>query len=140
MKRKLILSTLVSAIGGLLFGFDTAVINGAIPFFSEYFALSDLMKGWAVSSALLGGVIGALIAGKTGDRFGRKTTLKYTAALFLISAFGTGLADSITAFVFYRLIGGIAVGAASVLSPMYISEIAPPGSILGQTGEKPGNR
>ena len=126
MKRKLILSTLVSAIGGLLFGFDTAVINGAIPFFSEYFGLNDVMKGWAVSSALLGGIIGALIAGKTGDRFGRKTTLKYTAVLFLISAFGTGLADSITAFVFYRLIGGIAIGAASVLSPMYISEIAPP--------------
>ena len=126
MSRKLLLSTLVSAIGGLLFGFDTAVINGAIPFFSEYFGLTDVMKGWAVSSALLGGIIGALSAGKPGDRFGRKNTLKFTAALFLISAFGTGLADSITAFVIYRLLGGIAVGAASVLSPMYISEIAPP--------------
>ncbi len=126
MKRKLILCTLVSAIGGLLFGFDTAVINGAIPFFSEYFGLTDVMKGWAVSSALLGAIIGALGAGKPGDRFGRKTTLKFTAALFLISAFGTGLADSITVFVLYRLLGGVAVGAASVLSPMYISEISPP--------------
>jgi sugar porter (SP) family MFS transporter len=126
MKRNLILCTLVSAIGGLLFGFDTAVINGAIPFFSEYFGLSDAMKGWAVSSALLGAIIGALGAGKPGDRFGRKFTLIFTAAMFLISAFGTGLADNITVFVLYRLLGGVAVGAASVLSPMYISEISPP--------------
>lgn len=126
MNKKLILYTLVAALGGLLFGFDTAVINGAIPYFSEYFQLDEAMKGWAVSSALVGGILGALFAGRPGDYFGRRATLKFTAVLFLVSAFGTGLADSFSMFVIFRLIGGIAVGAASVLSPMYISEISPP--------------
>ncbi len=126
MKKNLILYTFVAALGGLLFGFDTAVINGAIPFFSEYFQLNEEMIGWAVSSALVGGIIGALFAGLPGDYFGRRATLKFTAVLFLVSAFGTGLADSFSTFIIYRLIGGVAVGAASVLSTMYISEIAPP--------------
>ncbi len=126
MNRKLIRYTLVAALGGFLFGFDTAVINGALPFFSEYFGLDKKMIGWAVSSALLGCMIGALFAGKPGDYFGRRASLKLSAILFLISAIGTGLANSITTFVIYRLIGGVAVGAASVLSPIYISEISPP--------------
>ena len=126
MKKNLILYTFVAALGGLLFGFDTAVINGALPFFSEYFQLSDAMKGWAVSSALIGCIAGALVVGWPGDRYGRKTTLQFLAILFLISAIGSGMANSLTEFVIYRLIGGIAVGGASVLSPMYISEISPP--------------
>lgn len=109
-----------------MFGFDTAVINGAIPFFSEYFQLSDAMKGWAVSSALVGCIAGALVIGWPGDKFGRKATLQFLAILFLISAIGSGMADSVASFVIYRFVGGIAVGGASVIAPMYISEIAPP--------------
>ncbi|MBS2212674.1 sugar porter family MFS transporter [Carboxylicivirga mesophila] len=126
MKGKLILYTLVAAIGGLLYGFDTAVINGALPFFKAHFQLNDIMTGWAVSSALVGCIIGAIGVGKPGDRYGRRQMLKLSAFLFLISALGTGLAPEITSFIVFRFIGGLAVGAASVLSPMYISEIAPP--------------
>lgn len=126
MKKSLISYTIVAAIGGLLFGFDTAVVNGAIPFFSEYFDLNDAMKGWAVSSALIGCIAGALVIGWPGDRYGRRDTLKVLAVMFLISAIGSGLANSLNEFVIYRMIGGLAVGGASVLSPMYISEIAPP--------------
>ena len=125
-KSKLYLYTFVAALGGLLFGFDTAVINGAIPFFSEYFELSDTMKGWAVSSALVGCVIGALLIGRPGDYFGRRKMLKFLALLFLVSAIGSAAATELWVFIIFRLIGGLAVGGASVLSPMYISEIAPP--------------
>ncbi len=125
MKRKLILYTMVAAIGGLLYGFDTAVINGALPFFTGYFNLNDIMTGWAVSSALLGCIIGAIGAGKPGDRYGRRQMLKVSAILFLVSAFGTGMSTHINIFILARFIGGLAVGIASVLSPIYISEIAP---------------
>jgi sugar porter (SP) family MFS transporter len=125
MKRKLLLYTLVAAIGGLLYGFDTAVINGALPFFTTYFDLNDVMTGWAVSSALLGCIVGAIGAGRPGDRFGRRDMLKVSAILFLLSAFGTGLASHVQVFILARFIGGLAVGIASVLSPTYISEIAP---------------
>ncbi|MEN8202821.1 MAG: sugar porter family MFS transporter [Bacteroidota bacterium] len=125
MERKLILYTLVAAIGGLLYGFDTAVINGALPFFTSHFQLSDVMTGWAVSSALLGSIVGAIGAGRPGDLFGRRQMLKVSALLFLVSAFGTGMATNIHLFILARLIGGLAVGIASVLSPTYISEIAP---------------
>jgi len=125
MKRKLLLYTMVAAIGGLLYGFDTAVINGALPFFTEHFELSDVMTGWAVSSALLGCILGAIGAGRPGDRFGRRDMLKLSALLFLVSAFGTGLATHVQIFILARFIGGLAVGIASVLSPTYISEIAP---------------
>lgn len=125
MKGKLILYTLVAAIGGFLYGFDTAVINGAMPFFTEHFQLNDTMTGWAVSSALLGCIIGAIGVGKPGDIYGRRQMLKLSALLFLVSAIGTGLAPEINSFIVFRFIGGLGVGAASVLSPMYISEIAP---------------
>ncbi|MFA5815963.1 MAG: sugar porter family MFS transporter [Bacteroidales bacterium] len=114
-----------AALGGLLFGFDTAVISGTIPFITKYFNLSDAMLGWAVSSALIGCVVGSLSVGKPGDLFGRRLMLKIMALLFILSAVGTGLATSLTLFVLFRFIGGLAIGGASVLSPMYISEISP---------------
>ena len=125
MKGKLILYTLVAAIGGLLYGFDTAVITGALPFFKSHFNLNDVMTGWAMSSALLGCIIGAIGIGKPGDIYGRKQMLRFSAILFLVSAIGTSLASDINSFILFRFIGGLGVGAASVLSPMYISEIAP---------------
>ena len=125
-KKTLYLYVFVAALGGLLFGFDTAVINGALPFFTEYFELTKAMQGWAVSSALVGCVVGALAIGKPGDAFGRRFMLRILAVLFFISAIGTGLATNFSVFIVFRIIGGIGVGAASVLSPMYISEIAPP--------------
>ncbi|KAA3636551.1 MAG: MFS transporter, partial [Bacteroidetes bacterium] len=126
MKRILFFYTFVAALGGLLFGFDTAVINGALPFFTDYFKLTPSMQGWAVSSALIGCIIGAFFIGRLGDLYGRRSMLKLMGLFFLISALGSGLANSLTIFVIFRLLGGIAIGGASVLFPMYISEIAPP--------------
>jgi len=126
MPRNLYLYTIVAALGGLLFGFDTAVINGALPFFRDHFELDKVMEGWAMSSAIFGCIVGAIGIGRPGDKYGRRYMLKITALLFLISAVGTGLATNITMFIIFRIIGGLAVGGASVISPMYISEIAPP--------------
>ncbi len=126
MPRNLYLYTIVAALGGLLFGFDTAVINGALPFFSDHFELDKVMEGWAVSSAIFGCIVGAIGIGSPGDKYGRRYMLKVTALLFLISAIGTGMATNITMFIIFRIIGGLAIGGASVLSPIYISEIAPP--------------
>jgi sugar porter (SP) family MFS transporter len=125
-RNTLYLYTFVAALGGLLFGFDTAVINGAIPFFTDYFGLNDTLKGWAVSSALIGCVLGALFIGRPADSFGRRNVLKFLGLLFLVSAIGTGLSTELWIFIIFRFIGGLAVGGASVLSPMYISEISPP--------------
>lgn len=125
MPRSLYLYTIVAALGGFLFGFDTAVINGALPFFRNYFELDKIMEGWAMSSAIFGCIIGSIGVGRLGDKYGRRYMLKITAFLFLLSAVGTGLAGNITQFIIFRIIGGLAVGGASVLSPMYISEIAP---------------
>ena len=127
MKTKLLLYTFVAALGGMLFGFDTAVISGTIPFITKYFTLSDSTLGWAVSSALMGCIVGALFVGKPADIWGRRNMLKIMAVLFFISAFWTGLSYDFTSFIIARFIGGIAVGGASVLSPMYISEISPAG-------------
>lgn len=118
-------SSLSAALGGLLLGFDSAVISGTIPFITKYFHLSDAMLGWAVSSALIGCIIGSISMGKPGDIFGRRFMLKILALLFLSSSIGSALSTSLSVFVFFRFIGGLAIGGASVLSPMYISEIAP---------------
>lgn len=128
MKPYVVLISLVAACGGLLFGFDTAVISGVTPFIKPYFDLSDAGLGLAVSSVIAGCIAGTQLAGKPGDVLGRKTTLLMTALLFIISALGSALAESFTGFIIYRVVGGIAVGAASVLSPIYIAEIAPPRS------------
>jgi len=117
-------SSFTGALGGLLFGFDTAVISGTVPFITKYFQLSDAMLGWAVSSALVGCIIGSMSIGKPGDIYGRRFMLKILALLFLISAIGTAFSTSLAIFVTFRFIGGLAIGGASVLSPMYISEIA----------------
>jgi sugar porter (SP) family MFS transporter len=126
MPRSLYIYSLVAALGGFLFGFDTAVINGALPFFRDYFQLDKVMEGWAMSSAIIGCVIGAIAIGRPADKYGRRYMLKVTALLFLVSAIGTGLANNVSWFVFFRIVGGLGIGAASVLSPTYISEIAPP--------------
>lgn len=121
----LILLTSVAAFGGFLFGYDTAVIAGAIGYLQVKFNLSPLMVGWAASSAIWGCVLGAMSAGYLSDRFGRKIVLIGTAILFAIPAYGSAIANDLTFFIIMRLLGGIGVGAASMLCPMYISEIAP---------------
>jgi MFS transporter, SP family, xylose:H+ symportor len=116
---------LVAALGGLLFGYDTAVISGAIGYLQDHFHLDAAMKGWAASSALLGCVIGVSLAGVVSDFAGRKKTLVLAGILFFASAVGTAIADSFWLFVAFRIVGGIGVGVASMASPMYIAEISP---------------
>ena len=120
-----VLVCLVAALGGLLFGYDTAVIAGAIGFLQAHFHLDPAMKGWAASSALLGCVLGVSFAGILSDRAGRKKMLLFSACLFLGSAVGTALAGSFTHFVLARILGGVGIGIASMASPMYIAEITP---------------
>jgi len=116
---------LVASLGGLLFGYDTAVISGAIGFLRTFFELNAAQMGWAASSALIGCIIGCASAGILSDRLGRKKILIISAILFGISAVGSALPDTFTEFVIYRMIGGIGVGTASMLSPLYIAEISP---------------
>lgn len=119
--------TLVSAMGGLLFGYDWVVIGGAKPFYERFFDItnSPYMQGWAMSSALIGCLVGAMASGYLTDRFGRKRPLIAAAALFTIAALGTGTANQFTLFIIFRLIGGLGIGLASAVSPMYIAEISP---------------
>lgn len=123
--KYLLTISLVTALGGLLFGFDISVISGTIPFIQDVLGLNETMKGWVVSSALIGCMFGAGIAGRLGDHFGRKAVLMVIAILFGVSAIGSGMSNSITSFVIYRIIGGLAIGGASVLAPMYIAEVSP---------------
>ena len=125
--------TLVSAMGGLLFGYDWVVIGGAKPFYELFFDIASLpyLQGWAMSSALIGCLFGAVSSGFLSDRYGRKLPLIGAAALFTISAIGTGAVSNFTPFIIYRLIGGLGIGLASAISPMYIAEISP-ASIRGR--------
>jgi sugar porter (SP) family MFS transporter len=124
--RYIWLVTLVSAMGGLLFGYDWVVIGGAKPFYEKFFGLTTPSQiGWAMSSALVGCLIGALISGALSDRFGRKKLLILSAFLFTVTGVLTALAPDFTFFVVNRLFGGVAIGLASNLSPMYIAEISP---------------
>jgi len=116
---------LVAALGGLLFGFDSSVISGAIEPLSEYYQLNPTSTGWAVSNVIIGCVVGCFSAGKVADKYGRKKTLIFTAILFMISAVGSALATDFTFFVIFRMIGGLGIGLASVISPVYIAEVAP---------------
>jgi len=115
----------VAALGGLLFGYDTAVISGAVDSIREYFDLSPAETGWAVSNVVLGSIVGALGAGWVAGHLGRKKALVLAAVLFSVSALGSALVDSLTWFVVYRMLGGLAVGLASTVSPMYMSEVSP---------------
>lgn len=125
---------LSAALGGLLFGYDTAVISGAIGNLTEYFHLSPVETGWAISSALVGCLIGAFFSDYLSDTFGRKVTMLITAVLFILNSVGTALPISFSMFVIFRIVGGIGVGIASMVVPMYIAEIAPPkrrGALVG---------
>ena len=125
--------SLTAALGGFLFGYDSAVINGAVKAITAHFSASAAVLGFTVSSALLGAAAGALTAGRVADRYGRLTAMRVAAVLFLIGAVGSGLASSLVMLVVFRVIGGIAVGIASVIAPTYIAEIAP-ARIRGRLG------
>jgi SP family sugar porter-like MFS transporter len=118
---------LVAAMGGLLFGYDWVVIGGAKPFFTRFFGLegSAALVGWAMSSAIVGCLIGSVLSGLLSDRFGRKRLLILSGLIFIASAIGTGQAWDFNAFVLFRILGGVGIGLASNLSPMYIAEISP---------------
>lgn len=119
--------TVVAALGGLLFGYDTGVISGAIEYLQVFFSLNADMKGWAASSALVGCIIGACFAGALSDALGRRKVLLLSAVLFTVSALWSAFPRSLSEFAIARMLGGFGVGAASMLSPLYIAEIAPAG-------------
>ncbi len=121
----IILSALGVALGGLLFGFDTAVISGTTIELQKYFSLSEAKLGFSVASALIGTVIGALISGKPADLFGRKAMMLLVGAIYVISSLGTALAHDWSVFIVFRFLGGLAIGAASVITPIYIAEVSP---------------
>lgn len=125
--------SLVSAMGGLLFGYDWVVIGGAKPFYEPFFGIAGnaFLQGWAMSCALIGCLAGSVISGWLSDRFGRKKLLILSALLFVAASLGTGSAGSFVAFVIFRILGGVGIGLASNLSPMYIAEITP-GNVRGR--------
>ena len=125
MKSSLFPFTLIAALGGLLFGFDTAVISGTTGWLQEVFDLSPFTLGFTVASALIGTVLGAILVGKPADLLGRRNVLFILALLYLVSAIGCALAHNWFVFLFFRFLGGLAVGGSSVVSPMYIAEISP---------------
>lgn len=124
-KLSVVRIALIAAVGGFLFGFDTGVIGGAQLFFTDYFQLSPAEQGWAVGSALYGCFLGALIAGYLTNAISRKYTLILSAVLFCVSAWGSGVADTLSTLVIYRIIGGVGIGFASMAAPMYIAEVSP---------------
>lgn len=125
LNRHLITSTAVSALGGLLFGFDTAVVAGTTHQLTEVYALSPYLLGFTVSSALWGTVVGAMTAGYPGQRIGRRDSLRIMALFYVLSALGCGLAWSWVSLIAFRIIGGLGIGGSSVLAPMYIAELSP---------------
>ena len=131
--RYVTLLAAAASMGGLLFGFDIAIITGAGPFLMRHFDLDDLSLGWAFSSLLFGCILGSVLAGRLTDRLGRRRMMLWVALLFALTSVGTAAAATFTLFIVARLLGGIAVGAVSVLSPIYVSEVAP-ASIRGRLG------
>jgi SP family sugar:H+ symporter-like MFS transporter len=123
--RLIVLISVVATIGGFLFGFDSGVINGTQDGLHQTFRSGEWMQGFEIASMLLGCAIGAFSAGRLSDRLGRRNVLIVSAVLFLLSAIGAGAAASSTLFIIARVLGGFAVGAASVISPAYIAEVAP---------------
>jgi SP family xylose:H+ symportor-like MFS transporter len=133
-KRYISFIAMSAALGGLLFGYDTAVISGAIGNLTQYFHLSSVETGWAISSALVGCLLGAMVSDYSSTKYGRKYTMLFAAVLFILNSIGTAIPNSFTMFVIFRIIGGIGVGIASMVVPMYIAEIAPPkrrGALVG---------
>ena len=122
---KLMKATLTGAVGGLLFGFDTVVISGAIDALAKLYHLSDYGKGWTVAIALIGTVVGSFTAGVVGQKLGSRETLRITAILYVFSALGSARAWSRSSLMVFRFIGGLGIGASSVLGPVYIAELAP---------------
>ena len=118
--------TLVASVGGFLFGYDLVIIAGALPYLSEYFQLSPAMKGFAVSSAILGCIAGPLFGLWFTERLGRRKTMMIASLCFMISAIGSAFAFSILDFSFWRFVGGIGIGLAMISSPIYIAELSPP--------------
>ena len=130
MKQKntlgyVIFMAVVAAIGGILFGYDTAVISGTTEIVKNQFQLTDMMEGWYVGCALIGSICGVLVAGSLSDYLGRKLTMLISAALFSISAIGCAVCGSFDGLVAYRIIGGVGIGIVSIVSPIYISEVSP---------------
>jgi len=121
----ILLISLVAAFGGFLFGYDTAVVSGAIGFLQAHFGLSAELKGWAASSVLVGCMFGAMFGGPIGDRLGRKASLMLCAALFAASSVASAMPATLAQFAWARFAGGLAIGAASILSPIYIAEVSP---------------
>lgn len=121
----IIVSAAGAALGGLLFGFDTAVISGATSALQHQFSLTDAALGFTVASALIGTVVGSLIAGAPADRYGRKAMLLIVAAAYVVSSLGSGLASAWLPLLAFRFLGGLAIGAASVVTPIYIAEVSP---------------
>ncbi len=120
------LMCLVAACGGLLFGYDWVVIGGAKPFYEAYFGITDpFLSGWAMSSALVGCVVGAMVSGYLSDGIGRKPTLIISAIFFTVSAWGTAWFDTFSPFVWFRILGGVGIGIASGISPVFIAEVSP---------------
>ncbi|MFC5412751.1 sugar porter family MFS transporter [Larkinella bovis] len=115
----------VAALGGILFGFDTAIISGTIHFFSQHFRLNDLQTGWAVGCISLGAALGALVSGRLSDRYGRKKMLLFSALLFAVTGVGTGWANTFPLFVTFRMLSGVAIGCAALVCPIYVAEMAP---------------
>ena len=124
-KKYLVIITAVASIGGLLFGFDIAVVSGVLPFAQKQFNLTAVEEGWFVSSALIGSIVGVAISGELSDRFGRKIMLVLSSLLFFISALGCTLLPTMFGIIAFRMLGGVGIGIASIIVPLYISEIAP---------------
>ena len=125
MRNNIYFLAVIAAFGGFLFGYDTAIISGTIGFVKTQFELDTVMEGWYVSSALVGTILGVSIAGILSDKYGRKNILLMSGLFFALSAIGCAMSGSFTSLIVYRLLGGMGVGIASMLSPLYISEIAP---------------
>ncbi|HBI08712.1 MAG TPA: hypothetical protein DDY57_00895 [Franconibacter pulveris] len=121
----IILSVIISSVGGIIFGYDTGIIGGAIVYIGKEFQINDLMQGVIVSTSLLGAMIGALAAGPLADKYGRKLVLFISGLFFAIGAAGSGFSHSIEALTVARILQGIGVGASSVLVPVYIAELSP---------------
>lgn len=124
--KKVAFLSFVAALGGILFGYDTAVISGTISAVAERFALDAMAKGWYVGCALVGSIGGVTVAGWLSDRFGRKPTMLFSSVLFSVSAIGCAICFGFADLVVYRIVGGVGIGIVSIVSPVYISEISPP--------------